>query len=512
MGHRHPACGARRRLACESWFGRQDASQPHDRDGCATVVMNPLRLSQIAKFAGALDFSGDGTVVIDKIGTDSRTLKGGELFIALRGENFDGHNFVEAAAKANAAGAIVESNWKGKLPETFALIRAEDTLRAYQELAANYRRSLSLKVVAITGSNGKTSTKDFAAAVLARRFRVTKTEGNFNNHVGLPRTILEATAQHEVAVWEIGMNHPGEVAALSKLAAPDVAIITNIGIAHIEFMGSREKIAEEKGALAEAVAANGRVILNTDDSFTKTIAARARGKVILAGISAGMIRADEISQSATGTDFTILEGAHRCRAQLPVPGLHMVQNALLAVTAGRMFDVSLEDCAAGLTAAPLTKARLQIKDIAGVQFLDDSYNANPDSMKAALRTLVELDTDGKRIAVLGEMLELGEESERGHREVGETAAGLKIDKLIAIGDVAAGIADGARNAGLKNTAVVKSTSEAAELLTEIAQPGDLVLIKGSRGARTEEVIGHFALCYSLAAPQRREGGPFVTSP
>jgi len=277
-------------------------------------------------------------------------------------------------------------------------------------------------------------------------------------------------------------------------------------------MGSREKIAEEKGALAEAVAANGRVILNADDSFTKTIAARARGKVILAGISAGMIRADEISQSATGTDFTILEGAHRCRAQLPVPGLHMVQNALLAVATGRVFDVSLEDCAAGLTAAPLTKARLQIKDIAGVQFLDDSYNANPDSMKAALRTLVELDTDGKRIAVLGEMLELGEESERGHREVGETAAGLKIDKLIAIGDVAAGIADGARNAGLKNTAVVKSTSEAAELLTEIAQPGDLVLIKGSRGARTEEVIGHFALCYSLAAPQRREGGPFVTSP
>jgi len=324
--------------------------------------------------------------------------------------------------------------------------------------------------------------------------------------------MLEATSQDEVAVWEIGMNHPGEIAALAQLAAPDVAIITNIGVAHIEFMGSREKIAEEKGALAEAVGANGRVILNADDSFTKTIAARARGKVILAGITAGMIRADEISQSGTGTDFTILEGAHRCRAQLPVPGLHMVQNALLAVAAGRVFGVSLEDCAAGLTAAPLTKARLQIKDIAGVQFLDDSYNANPDSMKAALRTLVELDADGKRIAVLGEMLELGEESERGHREVGETAAALKIDKLIAIGDVAAAIADGARHAGLQSTAVVKSTSEAAELLSQMVQPGDLVLIKGSRAARTEEVIGHFALCYSLAAPQRREGGPFVTSP
>src|SRR4029450_5555889 len=174
--------------------------------------MNPLPISQVAKFAGASVSCGDGSVVIDRIRTDSRTLKRGELFVALRGENFDGHNFVEPIAKAPAPGAIVEFNWKGELPDAFALIRAEDTLHAYQELAANYRRSLSLKVVAITGSNGKTSTKDFAAAALARRFRVTKTEGNFNNHVGLPRTILEATSDHEVAVWEIGMNHPGEVA------------------------------------------------------------------------------------------------------------------------------------------------------------------------------------------------------------------------------------------------------------------------------------------------------------
>src|SRR5438309_12047839 len=433
--------------------------------------MNPLPLSQIAQWAGGSLSSGDGTVVIDKVSTDSRTIKRGELFVALRGEKFDGHNFIEAVATSGAAGAIVDFNWNAKVPQNFALIRANDTLQAYQQLAANYRKSLALRVVAITGSNGKTSTKDFTAAVLTRRFRVTKTEGNFNNHVGLPRTMLEASAQDAVAVWEIGMNHPGEIAALAQLAAPDVAIITNIGVAHIEFMGSREKIAEEKGALAEAVGANGRVILNADDSFTKTIAARARGKVILAGITAGMIRADEISQSGTGTDFTILEGAHRCRAQLPVPGLHMVQNSLLAVAAGRIFGVSLEDCAAGLTAAPLTKARLQIKDIAGVQFLDDSYNANPDSMKAALRTLVELDADGKRIAVLGEMLELGEESERGHREVGETAAALKIDKLIAIGDVAAAIADGARQAGLQSTAVGKSTSESAELWSQMVQPG-----------------------------------------
>jgi UDP-N-acetylmuramoyl-tripeptide--D-alanyl-D-alanine ligase len=453
--------------------------------------MNPLTVSQIVQFAGASLSSGDGTVVINKISTDSRTIKPGELFVALRGENFEGHAFVEASAKAGATGALVDLNWAGSVPNNFALLRATDTLQAYQTLAANYRRSLALKVLAITGSNGKTSTKDFAASVLARRFRVTKTEGNFNNHVGLPRTILEATSEDEVAVWEIGMNHPGEIAALSKIAAPDAAIITNIGGAHIEFMGSREAIAMEKGALAEAVEPQGTVILNADDPFTEGIAARTRAKVVLAGTTGGAVRAIEIRQSAEGSEFTIVEGAHRCRAQLPVAGSHMVQNALLAVAAGRAFSLSIEECAAGLAAAPLTKARLQIKEIGGVQFLDDSYNANPDSMKAALRTLVELDTEGRRIAVLGEMRELGAESERGHREVGETAATLGVDQLITIGDAAELIAEGARTAGLDKTLSARSTGEAAKLLGEIAEPGDLVLIKGSRAARTEQVIEQF---------------------
>src|SRR5437667_12116612 len=230
--------------------------------------MNPLTVSQIAQFAGVSLSSGDGTVVINKVSTDSRTIKPGELFVALRGENFEGHDFIEAGAKAGATGALVDPNWRGSVPNDFALLRATDTLQAYQALAANYRRSLALKVLAITGSNGKTSTKDFAASVLARRFQVTRTEGNFNNHIGLPRTILEATSQDEVAVWEIGMNHPGEVAVLAKLAAPDAAIITNVGVAHIEFMGSREAIAAEKGALAQAVGPEGTVILNADDPFS----------------------------------------------------------------------------------------------------------------------------------------------------------------------------------------------------------------------------------------------------
>jgi UDP-N-acetylmuramoyl-tripeptide--D-alanyl-D-alanine ligase len=454
--------------------------------------MDARTLSQLAAFASGDLSLGKREITVSRISTDSRTVQLGDLFIALRGENFDGHRFVEKAAERGAAGALVEREWKGKTPKDFALIRVEDTLVAYQQIAARYRQSLSPKVVAITGSNGKTTTKDFAAAALGHRFRVTKTEANFNNHVGLPRTILEASSQDEIAVWEIGMNHPGEIAALAKIAAPDVAVITNIGVAHIEFMGTREAIAQEKGTLAEAIGAQGTVILNADDPFSDGIAKRTRAKVIFAGTKKGTVRATDLRQSASGSEFTILEGAHRCRAQLPVPGLHMIQNALLAVAAGRVFGLSIEDCAAGLASAPLTKARLQIKTIRGVQFIDDSYNANPESMRAALATLAELETEGRRVAVLGEMAELGIESERSHREVGEAAATLRIDELIAIGETAGTIADAAQAAGLEKSRTVTSTEDAAELLAEETSPGDLVLIKGSRAARTERVLEEFA--------------------
>jgi UDP-N-acetylmuramoyl-tripeptide--D-alanyl-D-alanine ligase len=454
--------------------------------------MERLTLAQIAKFGGGSLSAGNGEATISRISTDSRTLQAGDLFVPLRGENFDGHKFIQQAAERGAVGAMVEGHWSGNAPRDFALIRVVDTLAGYQTLAANYRASLPLKVIAITGSNGKTTTKDFVAATLAKKLRVTKTEGNFNNHVGLPQTMLTANRDDEIAVWEIGMNHPGEIAALAKLAAPDTAIITNIGIAHIEFMGSREAIAEEKGALAEAVPANGTLILNAEDAFSDAIAKRTQAKIILAGIENGSVRATEIRQSGTGSEFTILEGAHRCRAQLPVPGIHMVQNAMLAVAAGRAFGLSLEQCAAGLASTPLTKARLQIREIDGIQFIDDSYNANPDSMKAALRTLVELDADGRRIAVLGEMGELGEESERGHREVGETAAGLRIDELIGVGAAGAAIAHAAQQAGLEKSVGVDSAHEAAELLEKSAAPGDLILVKGSRSARMEQVLDEFA--------------------
>jgi UDP-N-acetylmuramoyl-tripeptide--D-alanyl-D-alanine ligase len=453
--------------------------------------MDALTLSQIAAFAGGAVAAGNGDATVSRVSTDSRTLQAGDLFVPLRGENFDGHKFIQQAAERGAVGAMVEEKWNGTAPESFGLIRVAHTLVGYQTLAANYRASLSLKIIAITGSNGKTSTKDFVAATLARKFRVTKTEGNFNNHVGLPQTMLAANREDEIAVWEMGMNHPGEIAGLAKLAAPDVAIITNVGVAHIEFMGSREAIAQEKGALAEAVAANGTVILNADDEFSESISKRTRARIVLAGIENGSVRAVDITQSATGSEFTILEGAHRCRAQLPVPGIHMVQNAMLAVAAGRVFNLSLEECAVGLASTPLTKARLQIKEIDGIRFIDDSYNANPDSMKAALRTLVELDSDGRRLAVLGEMGELGAESERGHREVGEAAAQMRIDELIAVGPIGGAIARAAAKAGLKKSVAVGSHEEAAEMLAKSAAFGDLVLIKGSRSARMERVLEEF---------------------
>lgn len=453
--------------------------------------MDPLPLKQIAEFAGAVVEQGDGETMVSTVQTDSRTIGPGELFVALRGDRFNGHKFLAEVAARGAAGAVMERAWTGDLPSPpFAILRADDTLVAYQTLAANYRKSLSLKVLAITGSNGKTSTKDFAASIFGRSFRVTKTEGNLNNHIGLPRTILEGSHDDQFAVWELGMNHPGEIAILARIAAPDAAIITNVGVAHLEFMGTREAIAREKGALAEAVASTGFVVLNADDSFGESLAKRTRARVIFAGMEKGSIRAVEVKQTARGAEFTIVEDSHRTRAAMPVAGRHMVQNALLAVAAGRAFGISLEECAIGLAATPLTKARLQIREIHGVQFIDDSYNANPDSMKAALRTLAELAGPGKRTAILGRMFELGAESKTGHREVGEAAAALGIDHLIAIGDE--DIARAARAAGLVRTTVARNPQEAARMLAEFVAPGDFVLVKGSRSARTERVLEEFA--------------------
>jgi UDP-N-acetylmuramoyl-tripeptide--D-alanyl-D-alanine ligase len=432
---------------------------------------------------------GDPALTVTSVCTDSRALKAGDLFVALRGENFDAHDFIEQAAQQGAAGAVAERAPEN-LPGNFAVIKVGDSLAALQQIAANYRRTLPLKVVAITGSNGKTSTKDFTAAVLGERFCTMKTQGNFNNHIGLPLTMLRANASDEMGVWEIGMNHPGEIAPLANLAQPDVAVITSIGVAHIEFMGSRDAIAQEKGMLAEAVGASGHVVLPAEDDYAESIAKRTKARVVLAGIEHGDVHATDVTMDMEGSHFKIHANGRSAPAHIAVPGRHMIRNALLAVAVGLIFELTLEECAAGLAKVQLTKGRLEQKRIRGIRVIDDSYNANPDSMIAALRTLAEM--PGRHIAVLGQMNELGSESERGHREVGEAVARENIDCVITVGGIAAQITDAATKHGVKQAFNTGSTSEAAALLRAIAREGDTVLVKGSRSVRMETIVEELA--------------------
>lgn len=456
--------------------------------------MDPLPLQTVADHAGGVLWRGDGGKLVREVSTDSRTVGAGDLFLALRGERHDGHQYVRDLPARGVAGAVVsrEHPVPGDLPHDFAWIQVHDTLEAYQQLAANYRRRqlAPLKVVAITGSNGKTSTKDFTAAVLNPRFRVLKTAGNLNNHIGVPRMLLRAGAGDEIAVLEMGMNHPGEIAPLARMARPEVAIITNIGTAHLEFMGTRAAIAQEKGMLAEAVGADGCVILNAEDEWTPAIAARTPARVVTVGLGRGDLRAEDVRMDdAAGSRFTVV-GADggRAAARLPVPGLHMVANALLALAAGQALGLSLDGAVAGLAGAQLTGGRLEIKTIRGLRFLDDSYNANPDSMVAALRTLAGMPAAGRRLAVLGRMGELGAAATEGHRQVGRAAADQKVDCLIGVGAGAAGIVDAARADGLREAHLAADTDEAALLLRSLARPGDLVLLKGSRSAAMENVL------------------------
>lgn len=449
--------------------------------------MEPTTLQQIADWAGGTPVHGDSRSVATTLCADTRKLKAGDVFVALRGENFDGHTFIEEAAKRGAIGVICEEAPAG-LPSAYTVIQVPDALKALQQVASAYRQTLSLQVVNITGSNGKTSTKDLTAGVLGERLQVCKTEGNFNNHIGLPLTMLRSAKSDQVGVWEIGMNHEGEIAPLAALARPDVGIITNIGTAHIEFLGSREAIAKEKGALAEALTSNGYLILSAQDEFTPSIRNRTKAQVILAGIDAGDVQARNLRPHFNGVSFELHADGRSVEAELPVPGMHMVQNATLAAAAGRVFGLSLEECAAGIGKLQLTKGRLEQKMVQGIHILDDTYNANPDSMTAALRTLSQLSCSGRRVAVLGRMGELGSESERGHRQVGEVAAREGVDLLVGVGEEAAWITEEAARGGIGVVLHVASTEDATKALRGYLKAGDLVLVKGSRSARMERIV------------------------
>jgi UDP-N-acetylmuramoyl-tripeptide--D-alanyl-D-alanine ligase len=452
--------------------------------------MDPLPLREIAAMAGATLLGPDSAALVSRFNKDTRTIKSGDLYIGLRGEKFDGNEFATRAFELGAAAALLDSpKLAEKLAASQSVLLAEDSLAALTRLAAAWRSRLKIRVLGITGSSGKTSTKEFAAAVLGSKYRVVKTEGNLNNHIGVPLSILSAGSDAEAAVWEVGMNHPGEIAPLAALIQPSCAIITNIGTAHIEYMKTRDAIALEKGMLAEAVASEGAVVLPAEDDKTDSIAARSRAKVVRTGITSGDLLAADIQSTPEGTNFTVSHQGEKVSASIAVHGTHMVQNALLALAAGLEMGVPLEKGVKGLSKARLVGGRLEQKTISGVTYLDDSYNANPESMEAALNTLRLVPGSGRRIAVLGKMGELGEHAAEGYRRTGEAAAKLA-DILLTVGADAASISAAARVAGLGRVHEVEDTAAAARMLSQLARPGDLVLVKGSRSARMETLFEH----------------------
>lgn len=461
--------------------------------------MDELTLAEIADMAGAKILRGNPAVRVSRVSKDSRTAEPGDLYVALRGEHFDGNEFAAGAASRGAAAVLLDREPSG-LPDDLPVLLAGDGLAALTRLAAGWRARLDLKVLCITGSNGKTSTKEFAAAVLGEKFRVAKTRGNLNNHIGVPLSILAATSADTAAVWEIGMNHPGEIAPLAALARPDAAIITNVGVSHIEHMKSLGAIEREKGMLAEAVPAGGFVVLSAGDPSSDAIAARCKARVVRAGLNKGELTAGSIDkgeltagsivESDTGCSFVVHFSGRKIEASITANGAHMVGNALLALAAGLELGLPLEKAVHGLARARLAEGRLQRKVIREIVFLDDTYNANPDSMEAALATLRSLPGAGRRIAVLGRMGELGDYATEGCRRTG-FAAGSRADILITVGREAAAIAEAARGAGLSRIHEVDDTASAVLMLGNLARPGDIVLVKGSRSARMEAVIQHF---------------------
>ena len=447
--------------------------------------MNPLTAQQLADVLGVPLAAGDGAAwVSGGVSTDTRALPEGSAFFALRGENFNGDRFASAAL-ANGASVAVVHEWDGEVPDGKAVIAVPDTLRALQRLACWWRKQLDLPVVAITGSNGKTSTKDFTAAVLAQKFEVSATRGNLNNHIGVPLTVLATTREHTAAVWEMGMNHSGEIAPLCEIARPKYGIITNIGTAHIEFLETREAIANEKGMLARALPADGILFMPATCDFREYLRNRTRATMVAVGNGRGLVRAENVRCGVDGTAFTlVIEGAAPAEVVLTVPGRHMVTNALLAAGVGWKLGISPAEIAAGLSAATLTGGRLGRYESKGVTVIDDTYNANPESMAAAIETLADTPviSGARRIIVLGRMGELGAHAPAAHHRTGALAAERKLT-VVAVGEGAEEIAEGANDAPF-----FSDYAEAAEWLAREAKPGDVVLFKGSRTATVERLM------------------------
>ncbi len=453
--------------------------------------MKSISLQTLIQFAGGTIRQGEPTRLVTTVSTDTRKLAEGDVFVALAGDRFDAHDFVPQAAAAGVAAVVVnrfDPAWSS-LP--CAIVEVPETLKALQDMARGYRTWHQPLVVGLTGSNGKTSTKDLVATVLARRFQTSATLGNLNNHIGLPLTLLRLNEGDSCAVVEMGMNHPGEIKTLVDIAKPDAAIVTNVGIAHIENMGSRDAIGWEKATLPTQVHPGGVVVLNANDDYTPLIARHCQARVLTAGAHKGDVRAINLRADGKGTTFDLDFGGEVVETFLPVIGDHMVGNAALAAGMGFAQGISPAEIADALRNARLTGGRMETKTVQGVLFIDDSYNANPDSMKAGLSTLASSKVTGRKVAVLGHMGELGTYAERGHREIGEWAAEMGLDALCTVGEKANGISEAARSSGLVDSQAFATHEACAAHLRQFLRAGDAVLLKGSRSAGMEKVLTHF---------------------
>jgi UDP-N-acetylmuramoyl-tripeptide--D-alanyl-D-alanine ligase len=459
-----------------------------------------MRIEELAQLCGARLVQGDPNWQVRHISTDTRALERGDCFVALRGPHFDGHDFVNVAAERGASAAVVSYPTRAaNSPSAFALLQVEDTLTALHKLATNYRRLMppTTRIIAVTGSSGKTTTKEMIAAVLGRRFSVVKTDGNKNNHIGLPLNLLKLDACYDFGVFELGTNHPGEIAQLADLCRPEVGVITNIGLAHAEFLGDEAGVAHEKGALIEALPADGFAVLNADDRWQAEIRARMRGTVVTVGIeSFANIRASDIKINGdVKFRLNLAKKREDVVIRLRTLGRHQIYNALQAAAVGSIHGMDLDEIREGLETMEFPDMRMQPIERAGIRFVNDCYNANVVSMKAALQMFAETPCRGRKIAVLGEMLELGEHSRQSHLDVGGLAAQSGLALLVAVGEHGRLIADGAVRGGLEAHRVLPVTDavQAADLLCWLLRDGDFVLLKGSRGVKLETILEAFEL-------------------
>lgn len=429
--------------------------------------------------------------------TDSRAVQPGELFVALKGGNFDGHDYCAKAVELGAAGVVVSHDVEG-LPAGVAVFKVEDTLLAYQQLAHAYRlKQQGLKVFAITGSNGKTSTKDLLAACLGAKYKVVKTQGNFNNEIGLPKTLLSIKPDTDIAVVEMGMRGLGQIAELCRIAEPDSGLITNVGETHMELLGSMENIGKAKSEIVIDLPADGFAVLNGDNEYVLQAAGLTKAKVVYFGLGENCdYRGSDIVTSALGTTFTCTEKAtgKSVSVRLQLIGEHNVYNALSAIAGAACYGVPLEDSAKALATARLTGSRQEIIYIGDITFINDAYNASPASMEAALKTLAEAKKAAhgrvRTIAVLADMLELGAISEDAHRRVGRWAVENGVDYVLTYGPEAAYISEEVKRQG-GATDHFADRQGAADKLRQLAAAGDIILLKGSNSMQVGKMLELF---------------------